>query len=193
MESVPDILAALLKPHMAELQCVINPGLVTLTWTSMNIQAYLQRFHAEMVRFGELVDKLKDNVANRLVRNQNVIKICLWSRCPRRAPTLSLDKFVAMQEKFATEQTAVMFAKNIEVEAAMRDLVRRSPSTSSYVPQQSRPAGHRRPSRALLEDDVPRGARLHARLARVLKRRVSRARWPTSCSSTRRSSKSTSR
>ena len=51
MAAVPDILSALLKPHIAELTCVINPGLVTLTWTSMNIGSYLERFHAEMVRF----------------------------------------------------------------------------------------------------------------------------------------------
>jgi dynein heavy chain len=137
MESVPDILAALLKPHMAELQCVINPGLVTLTWTSMNIQAYLQRFHAEMVRFGELVDKLKDNVANRLVRNQNVIKNLPLVEMPEEGTELSLDKFVAIQEKFAKEQTAVMFSKNIEVEAAMRDLVKQITEYElSYVPQQ---------------------------------------------------------
>ena len=65
MAGVPQNLEALLQPHIAELQCVINPGLVTLTWTSMNIPSYLQRFHAEMARFSELVDKLKDIIANR--------------------------------------------------------------------------------------------------------------------------------
>merc|ERR1740138_121523 len=124
MESVPDILAPLLKPHIAELQCVINPGLVTLTWTSMNIQSYLQRFHSEMVRFNELVDKLKDIVANRLERNQSVIRALPLVEMPEEGTTLPLDKFVAMQTKFSTEQTTVMREKNVEVESAMRDLVR---------------------------------------------------------------------
>ena len=137
MEGVPEILAPLLKPHMAELQCVINPGLVTLTWTSMNIMSYLQRFHSEMLRFSELVDKLKDVVANRLVRNQNVIKSLPLVEMPEEGTELSLDKFVAMQEKFAKEQTTVMHAKNIEVEKAMRDLVKQITDYElSYVPQQ---------------------------------------------------------
>jgi len=124
MEGVPEILAPLLKPHIAELQCVINPGLVTLTWTSMNIQSFLQRFHGEMVRFNELVDKLKDIVSNRLERNQSVIRALPLVEMPEEGTTLPLDKFVGMQTKFSTEQTAVMREKNVEVESAMRDLVR---------------------------------------------------------------------
>jgi dynein heavy chain len=123
MDGVPEILAPLLKPHVAELQCVINPGLVTLTWTSMNIQSYLQRFHVEMVRFNELVEKLKDIVANRLTRNQSVIKALPLIEMPEEGTTLVLDKFVAMQQKFASDQTVIMREKNIEIEAAMRDLV----------------------------------------------------------------------
>jgi dynein heavy chain len=124
MEAVPEILAPLLKPHIAELQCVINPGLVTLTWTSMNIQSFLQRFHGEMVRFNELVDKLKDIVSNRLERNQSLIMKLPLVEMPEEGTTLPLEKFVLMQEKFAKEQTNVMRDKNIEVEASMRDLVR---------------------------------------------------------------------
>ena len=124
MAGVPEILAPLLKPHIAELQCVINPGLVTLTWTSMNIQSYLSRFHTEMVRFHELIDKLQDIVANRLERNQNVIASLPLLELPDEGTTLPLDKFVAMQQKFASEQTSVMRAKNVEIELAMRDLIR---------------------------------------------------------------------
>ena len=123
MAGVPETLAPLLKPHIAELQCVINPGLVTLTWTSMNIQTYLQRFHSEMERFTELVDKLKDIVANRLERNQSVIRSLPLVEMPDEGATLPLDKFVAMQTKFSTEQTTVMREKNVEVESGMRDLV----------------------------------------------------------------------
>ena len=178
---------------MAELQCVINPGLVTLTWTSMNIPSYLQRFHAEMVRFSSSSTSSRTSSSNRLVRNQNVIRACRWSRCPRRAPTLPLDKFVSMQEKFATEQTAVMSAKSSRSRPPCATWCARSPSTSSLRSAAVRPERHRRPSRALLEDDVPRGARLHARLARRAQGARRRARSPTSSSSTRRSSRSTSR
>jgi len=127
MANVPEILAPLLKPHMAELTCVINPGLVTLTWTSMNIQAFLQRFHSEMIRFNELVDKLKDIIANRLVRNQSVIAALPLVEMPDPAAAeeslLPLDKFVGIQERFSSEQTSTLYAKNIEIELALKDLI----------------------------------------------------------------------
>ena len=137
MNDVPDILRPLLKPHMEELQSVINPGLVTLTWTSMNIASYLARFHSEMLRFSDLVFKLKDIVSNRLVRNQNIIRGLPLVEMPEEGTTLPLDKFISMQAKFATEQTVVMAAKSIETMHAVRDLVRQITEYElSYVPQQ---------------------------------------------------------
>eukprot|EP00966_Prymnesium_polylepis_P248502 5745763-Prymnesium_polylepis.1 len=70
MLGVPATLAPLLKPHVKELERVILPGMVTLTWTSMNIDAYLGRFHAELMRFNDLVFKLTDIMDNRLLRNE---------------------------------------------------------------------------------------------------------------------------
>ena len=137
MNDVPDILRPLLKPHMEELQSVINPGLVTLTWTSMNIASYLARFHSEMLRFSDLVFKLKDIVSNRLVRNQNIIRGLPLVEIPEEGTTLPLDKFISMQAKFATKQTVVMAAKSIETMHAVRDLVRQITEYElSYVPQQ---------------------------------------------------------
>ena len=52
-----------------------------------------------MVRFGELVEKLKDIVSNRLVRNQQLITALPLAEMPEKGTTLPLDKFVAMQEK----------------------------------------------------------------------------------------------
>ena len=141
LANVPEILAPLLRPHMAELQCVINPGLVTLTWTSMNIASYLTRFHSEMLRFSELIDKLKDIVSNRLARNQNIIKGLPLIEMPEEGTTLPLDKFVAIQQKYAAEQTIVMAAKSIEIEAAVRDLIKQITEYElSYVPQEFDPS-----------------------------------------------------
>lgn len=42
--SVPDVLQPLLRPHLEDLQDKMQPGLLVLTWTSMNIDGYLHRF-----------------------------------------------------------------------------------------------------------------------------------------------------
>jgi len=39
------ITATLLKPHLADMERKVQPGMVTLTWTSMNIDGYLHRIH----------------------------------------------------------------------------------------------------------------------------------------------------
>ena len=129
MANVPELLEALLKPHIAELTAVINPGLVTLTWTSMNISAFLQRFHSEMLRFNELVDKLKDIMANRLMRNQQMIATMPLVDMPDTAGggaeggLVPLDKFVDIQLKFSSGQMGILAAKNIEIERGFKDLI----------------------------------------------------------------------
>ena len=73
MSRVTPIIEPLLKKHMLELEAVIQPGLLTLTWTSMNIDAYLYGFHSELMRFNELIFKLTDIIDNRLHRNLDIM------------------------------------------------------------------------------------------------------------------------
>lgn len=43
--SVKPALQLLLRPHLADLDEKIRPGMQVLTWTSMNIDGYVHRFH----------------------------------------------------------------------------------------------------------------------------------------------------
>ena len=43
--SVEGVLRPLLQPHLDDLADKMQPGLLVLTWTSMNIDGYLHRFH----------------------------------------------------------------------------------------------------------------------------------------------------
>lgn len=49
--SVKPTLKLLLKPHMADLDEKIRPGTSVLTWTSMNIDGYVYRFHQVCAAF----------------------------------------------------------------------------------------------------------------------------------------------
>mmetsp|Transcript_24997 Transcript_24997/g.74250 ORF Transcript_24997/g.74250 Transcript_24997/m.74250 type:complete len:4444 (+) Transcript_24997:3-13334(+) len=122
MKGIMPIAEPLLKPHLAELERVIQPGMLSLTWTSMNIEAYLHAFHAELMRFDDLVAKVKDIVENRLLRNLDTVRRLQLITLPVDE-SFSLDKFVSMQEKHIAEQQAVMVAKNIEVEEGVQDLL----------------------------------------------------------------------
>lgn len=50
---VPAVLQPLLQPHLDDLQDKMQPGLLVLTWTSMNIDGYLHRFHQARTTGGQ--------------------------------------------------------------------------------------------------------------------------------------------
>tara|TARA_B100000795_G_C22459325_1_gene308645 strand:- start:29 stop:535 length:507 start_codon:yes stop_codon:yes gene_type:complete len=123
MENVLPITRPLLKPHIAELERVIQPGMLGLTWTSMNIEAYLTAFHTELRRFDDMVIKIRDIVENRLTRNLELVAALELVDMAQDNDTFTLDKFVAVQEKHVEVQTKFMSAKNEEIEMAVVDLV----------------------------------------------------------------------
>ena len=111
----------LLEPHLNELFRVIQPAMVSLTWTSMNIDAFLSRFHTELMRFRDLVTKMTDIMDNRIERNLQAIEALLLVELPQDG-SMSLDKFVSTQEKHVEEVQKLLAAKNQEVEEAVTDL-----------------------------------------------------------------------
>ncbi len=55
----------LFQPHLKDLDGKIEPGMVLLTWQSMNIDGYLQRIHAGLSKFEDLARKVNDILENR--------------------------------------------------------------------------------------------------------------------------------
>lgn len=45
ISKIKPINKTLLGPHVEDLELKLRPGMVTLTWTSMNIDSYLQHVH----------------------------------------------------------------------------------------------------------------------------------------------------
>jgi len=46
LNKIKPIMKSLLTPHVEDLELKLRPGMVTLTWTSMNIDSYLQHVHS---------------------------------------------------------------------------------------------------------------------------------------------------
>jgi dynein heavy chain len=81
----------LLIPHVEDLELKLRPGMVTLTWTSMNIDAYLQNVHGGLRKLEQLIISINDIIENRVENNlKNVSKISLVS-LPIEQKTYSLD------------------------------------------------------------------------------------------------------
>ncbi|KAJ1446978.1 dynein heavy chain and region D6 of dynein motor-domain-containing protein [Pelagophyceae sp. CCMP2097] len=113
--------AQALAPHLRSMECRLRPGMVTLTWTSLNIDAYKADVDAGLVALDGLIAKINDLVENRVEKNLKVIARTILVDLP--STTVTLDEFVSMQEAAVREKTTSMMAKNLEVETAVEDLV----------------------------------------------------------------------
>ncbi|OQS05067.1 dynein heavy chain, outer arm [Thraustotheca clavata] len=113
----------LLKPHLDDIQTKIRPGMVTLTWTSMNIDAYKVQVHLGLQRLEELINSVNDMIENRVEKNLKVVSKAVLVILPTNQ-SFALDDFVRAQEKNVSAVTTMLSAKNTEVENAVEDVLR---------------------------------------------------------------------
>jgi dynein heavy chain len=113
----------LLKPHVDDLNYKLRPGMVTLTWTSMNIDGYLHHVHSGLQQLEQLVIGINDIIENRIENNLKLISKVLLVEMPEEHRTYSQDEFVELQQNASKQQTALLVSKNIEVERAVDDLL----------------------------------------------------------------------
>merc|ERR1719359_1947765 len=66
VQMVRPISSNLLKPHLDNLEFQLRPGMVTLTWTSMNIDQYLSQVWSELGKLEQLVMSVNDLMENRI-------------------------------------------------------------------------------------------------------------------------------
>ncbi|KAJ8610701.1 hypothetical protein CTAYLR_005659 [Chrysophaeum taylorii] len=111
-----------LEPHLRTLDCKLRPGMITLTWTSMNIDAYKVQVRSALRQLEDLIVKINDLVENRIEKNLKIIARTMLVDLPEDK-SVTLDDFVSMQECAVHGRTQILVAKNVEVETAVEDLV----------------------------------------------------------------------
>ena len=118
----PPSSSQLLKPHLQTLELKLRPGMITLTWTSMNIESYKMHIHVGLQRLEELINKINDMVENRIEKNLKIMSRLNLVDLPKDR-SVTLDDFVSMQEANVHIQSEFLKAKNTEVENAVEDLI----------------------------------------------------------------------
>jgi dynein heavy chain len=90
----------LLGPHIADMELKLHPGMSTLTWTSMNIDSYLNHVHQGLNKLEQLIINVNDIIENRIENNlRNISKVSLVS-LPNENVTFTLETFVSIQEEY---------------------------------------------------------------------------------------------
>merc|ERR1719238_1234143 len=120
--SIIPVTARLLQPHIDDMEYKLRPGMITLTWTSMNIDAYKHHIHTGLQRLEELVNNINDIIENRIDKNLRTVTQMMLVDL-RADKSFSLEDFVMTQEAFSQKKAANLQGKNVEIENAVDDLV----------------------------------------------------------------------
>lgn len=103
------IMKRLFSPHLEEFERIIRPGMVSLTWLSMNIDAYLHKIQTTLHRLNTLTTTVLGVTEYRVERNLKVVSRMLLVDLPSDV-RFTLDEYVTRQEA--------------EVKTKTRDLIR---------------------------------------------------------------------
>ena len=113
----------ILRPHIEDIELKMRPGMLSLTWTSMNIDTYLKNVHEGLGRLHQLILTVNDIVENRIEVNLKTVSKVSLVDLPQNSDPISLDEFVKMQQEFIEEKTKFLMSKNLEIETAVDDLL----------------------------------------------------------------------
>jgi dynein heavy chain len=100
----------------------LRPGMITLTWTSMNIDSYIHHVHKGLKQLRELVSNINDIIENRIEKNLKMVSKTLLIDLPEDS-SFTVSDFVSMQKIHIAKKAAALQGKNNEIESAVEDLI----------------------------------------------------------------------
>lgn len=122
-EVIP-VTAMILRPHFNDMEYKLRPGMITLTWTSMNIDAYINHVHTGLKKLKELVNNINDIIENRVEKNLKVVSKTLLVDLPEHN-SFTVSEFVSMQQSHIGARSRLLQGKNTEIEHAVDDLIQK--------------------------------------------------------------------
>jgi dynein heavy chain len=100
----------------------MRPGMVTLTWTSMNIDSYIQHVQLGLKHLRELICSINDIIKNRIEKNLKDVSKTLLIDLPDDS-SFTVANFVQMQQNYISTKATELQGKNNEIENAVEDLI----------------------------------------------------------------------
>eukprot|EP00795_Rhopilema_esculentum_P017364 gene17364-8957_t len=101
-ENVPVPLRKLMTPLTESILYYLQPGLSTLTWSSLNIDAYLHQCHVVIQKLQKTVDKVRKLVKEGLADNIEKIKqLSFFDESKAVSRTWTTNEFVNEQKEFS--------------------------------------------------------------------------------------------
>ena len=120
-QDVPSSLYKLLTPHVESVLHYLQPGVSTLNWSSMNIDAYLHQVHSANARLKEVVDSVKEVVSEGIEKKiEKIRKVVLFDKKLATSRVWNVEKFVDEESKAVSQQGHRLHEMVKEVENALQ-------------------------------------------------------------------------
>lgn len=120
---IKPIMKNILSAHIEDLDLKLRPGMSILTWTSMNIDGFIQNVQEGLAKLEQLIITVNDIIDNRIENNLKLISKVILVMLPKDGKPMSLNKFVDSQKDYIEERAEFLICKNIEIERAVDDLL----------------------------------------------------------------------
>ena len=121
VDRVIPITRNILSQQLLELDEITKQGELSLTWTSLTIDNYIERLNNGVQKLDSIVKKVNDIITDRIQANLKTISNTLLVDIPLNV-SFSLDQFISLQERHVQSQYQLINIKNKEVEQAIDDV-----------------------------------------------------------------------
>ena len=119
---VQPVTSGLLAPHFADMEAKLRPGMVTLSWNSLNIDAFKHHVHGGLLKLEELVANINDMAENRVERVMKSVGKTLLADLPT-LESFTLASFIKRQAEHVKKVGRTLVGKNEQVQEAVQDLI----------------------------------------------------------------------
>ncbi|KAM8815689.1 dynein axonemal heavy chain 5 isoform 1-T1 [Rhynchonycteris naso] len=119
---MPPTIEQLMVPHLAKVDEALQPGLAALTWTSLNIEAYLRNAFARLKDLEWLVDRVNDLIEFRIetvLEEMSSMPLC---QLPQQEP-LTCEEFLRVTKDLCVNGAQILHFKSSLVEEAVNELI----------------------------------------------------------------------
>uniref|UniRef100_G1SYW3 Dynein axonemal heavy chain 5 n=1 Tax=Oryctolagus cuniculus TaxID=9986 RepID=G1SYW3_RABIT len=119
---MPRTIEQLMVPHLAKVDEALQPGLTALTWTSLNIETYLENAFAKIKDLELLLDRVNDLIEFRIdsvLEEMSGTPLC---QLPQEEP-LTCEEFLQMTKDLCVKGAQILHFKSSLVEEAVNELI----------------------------------------------------------------------
>ncbi|XP_052062310.1 dynein axonemal heavy chain 5-like isoform X2 [Mytilus californianus] len=119
---IPTAFEALMGPHISKVDTALEPGLIKLSWTSLNIQEYMDRVYKTLADLELLMDRAHDVNEFRIESVLKEMAGTTLCQLPEDEPW-TVEKFLENTQMLCAKGAQALQTKSMVVEEASNELI----------------------------------------------------------------------